>query len=636
VRPLSSLPPFEQVLIGLDLPADQETRTFDTTMGRRQESSPAGSDGHGYLPEIAVTLGIGPGAAAQVEPADLQVAELIGRGGMGEVWLARQRSLGREVALKTTPPAAGARAEQALIAEARITGALEHPSIVPVHALGRAASGQPVLVMKRVEGVVWRELLRSPQHPHWASLGSEEPLVVHVQILMQLCNALELAHRRGVVHRDIKPANVMVGSFGEVYLVDWGLAVEVGRLEQGPRRLEGTPAYMAPEMIAGLPVDARTDVYLLGATLHEVLTGAPPHAGRSLAEVLQHGYDAAAHDYPEVPAELAALCRQAMSRDARARPASARVCRDHLAAYLRHRASEAIVRRGREVLAALGEAGAPPSNRRALLEECLVTLRLALAEWPESPAARTALDDWRRIALTVEVDEGNLSTAQHLLEQMDRPPADLGDRVAELERRLTRERQEADRGRRAAFESDAGIGARERRLVGILLAVAVVLVASLAIPHAARGTLGAQEILLFLAVPFVPFALLVILLRRRLLGNVYARRTVALLGLLFTLTLVHRTVAWVAGRPADETLVGDLFVVAGVCGAGGIVLARWWFAGLVAGLTGACLGVWNPALAAPAFSSTALLIAFVAVISWSRDVRAAGRATGAPPGPSRL
>lgn len=621
----SLFPPFDDVLTRLEFGSEDETRPFDATIKRRSGAARRGQDAAGHLPELEVVLGGDSTKSSATEETDLQVAGLIGRGGMGEVWLARQRSLGRDVAIKTTLPDADTAVEHALVAEARVTGALEHPSIVPVHALGRAPSGQPVLVMKRIEGVAWRTLLREPDHPHWAHLGPEEPLVVHVQILMQLCNALELAHRRGFVHRDIKPANVMVGSFGEVYLVDWGLAIEAGRQSSEPRRIEGTPAYIAPEMTAGLPVDARTDVYLLGATLHEVLTGAPPHAGRSLAEVLGNGYEGTDHSYGSAPAELAALCREAMRREPSARPASARAFRDRLAAFLSHRASAAIVRRGRALLDELsqidGGAVAAPAQRRALIEECLVTLRLALAEWPENPSARSALEDWRRIAVSVEIQEGQLAAARHLLEQMDDPPDELRRKLAELEQRVARQQQEADLGRRAAFEEDVRVGARERRLVGFLFMLSALLVAVISTLRPAELTSAASGPLLLVIGPAAVFALLFVVLRRRLLGNAFARRSVALLALLLALMLVHRTMAWVAGQAPHHTFVAESLMVAGVCGTAGMMLARWWLAGLALGLGAALLGIWNPAWAAPAYRALSLLLPLVAAVSWWRDAR---------------
>src|SRR5262249_2783401 len=155
-----------------------------------------------------------------------------------------------------------------LLTEAVITGSLEHPSIVPVHALGCDDAGRPVLVMKRIEGVCWRGMARDEHPPGWAAIDAAGGgrRTAHVANLMAVCNAMHFAHRRGVVHRDLKPGNVMIGSYGEVYVVDWGIAA---RIEAGPSpvALVGTPAYMAPEMVWGEAhrVDARTDVYLLGA-----------------------------------------------------------------------------------------------------------------------------------------------------------------------------------------------------------------------------------------------------------------------------------------------------------------------------------------------------------------------------------
>ena len=191
--------------------------------------------------------------------------------------MAEQRSLAREVAIKTVKDHAGERARDALCDEAVVTGLLEHPNVIPVHALGCDSEGRPLLVMKRVEGVAWRDLLRDPEHPAWATHAAapEDRLAFHLDVLADVSQAAAFAHSRRIVHRDIKPENVMIGEFGEVYLLDWGLAVTAGR-ELEPGTLVGTPAYMAPEMVGGGRVDGRTDVYLLGATLHEVLTGRPP------------------------------------------------------------------------------------------------------------------------------------------------------------------------------------------------------------------------------------------------------------------------------------------------------------------------------------------------------------------------
>src|SRR5204863_2462534 len=136
----------------------------------------------------------------------------LGEGGMGTVDRALQRSLGREVAIKRVRDRrAGDGAVRALLAEARVAGSLEHPNVVPIHALGRDAGGDPALVMKRVEGVSWSALIHDPAHPRWSDLPRDR-LRWHLETLMQVCNAIELAHSRGIIHRDLKPNNVMIGS----------------------------------------------------------------------------------------------------------------------------------------------------------------------------------------------------------------------------------------------------------------------------------------------------------------------------------------------------------------------------------------------------------------------------------------
>ena len=143
-----------------------------------------------------------PRVERNVDTVDLSLGPTIGKGGMGVVRLATQRSLDREVAVKVVSSDRPA-SVRALVREARVAGRLEHPSIVPVHALCWTDEG-PVLVMKRIDGASWRELIANPHHPLWA--GREgEPLEWHLEVLQEVCHALELAHSRGVLHRDIKP-----------------------------------------------------------------------------------------------------------------------------------------------------------------------------------------------------------------------------------------------------------------------------------------------------------------------------------------------------------------------------------------------------------------------------------------------
>jgi len=204
-----------------------------------------------------------------------QVLERLGRGGMGSVWLARDTQLDRMVAIKVVNEAKDDRQMAArLRREAFCVAALEHPGIVPVHELGELPDGRTYYVMKRVEGKTLEE---------WRAGGHSLP--ERLRLMLRLAEIVAFAHERGFVHRDLKPENVMVGPFGELYVMDWGLALPGDLATRGggddapgiTRHGEvlGTPGFMAPEQRAGggVAIDARADVYAAGALL-EFLAGA--------------------------------------------------------------------------------------------------------------------------------------------------------------------------------------------------------------------------------------------------------------------------------------------------------------------------------------------------------------------------
>ncbi|MFO0614937.1 MAG: protein kinase [Polyangiaceae bacterium] len=215
-------------------------------------------------------------------PAHLSVGRELAAGGMGHVHPAVDRNLLRRVALKrldkdyTGTPFY----RDSFIAEAQMAGQLEHPNIVPVHELSVDENGVPYFTMKLVQGESFDEWLR--KRPP----GAIERIEGGIEILLKVCDALAYAHHRGVVHRDLKPANIMVGDFGQVYLMDWGLAKLTRTAPasgeyalMNARGPVGTPEYMAPEQARGNPadVDERSDVFGLGALLFEVLAGFGPY-----------------------------------------------------------------------------------------------------------------------------------------------------------------------------------------------------------------------------------------------------------------------------------------------------------------------------------------------------------------------
>ena len=282
-----------------------------------------------------------------------RVGDLLGEGGMGEVRTCRDRRVGREIAMKVVRPVHGG--DQAMrerfLREARVQGQLEHPCIVPVYDIGLGADGATYFTMKRVRGHTLESILDALR------AGDEEARKrwSRRRILADLstvCGAVAYAHARGVVHRDLKPANVMLGDFGEVYVLDWGIARLVDDPAADPSdrvqapispdrktaqgAIVGTPGYMAPEQLTAVAdLDGRADVYALGAILYEVLTLKALHAGDTV-EALMASTLSAPPPPPalDVPPELDVLCRDATERDRARRLPSAQAMREALERYL--------------------------------------------------------------------------------------------------------------------------------------------------------------------------------------------------------------------------------------------------------------------------------------------------------------
>jgi serine/threonine protein kinase/thiol-disulfide isomerase/thioredoxin len=301
-------------------------------------------------------------------PADLDLRgyewnEILGKGGMGEVYRSCDPALGRDLAIKVMKaefqhhPSV----ERRFIREARITGSLQHPSIVAVHNLGRLPDGRLHYTMRLVRGRTLAEILKEDS-------GKPECFSSLLAIFQKACEAVAYAHSKHVIHRDLKPMNVMVGKFGEVQVMDWGLAKlltaeaepaeEEPRLEPGGTLIHtettdmpsdltrsgtgvGTPAYMAPEQAQGdwELVDERVDVFALGAILCLMLTGRPPYSGEDGNEVLRQArYGDLAEALTRLEqcgadAALTDLCRECLAVDRRQRPRHAGVVARRVAEY---------------------------------------------------------------------------------------------------------------------------------------------------------------------------------------------------------------------------------------------------------------------------------------------------------------
>jgi hypothetical protein len=379
------------------------------------------------LEVLGQLAGVSPTASLQ-----LRAGDEIGRGGMGVIRAAEQVSLGRTVAIKTVrPDHRDPDAALDLLREAWITGSLEHPNIVPVHHLGVDDRGLPLIVLKRIEGVAWAAVFGDAAAVK-ERFGATDLLAWNVGILMRVLDAVRFAHSRGIIHRDLKPSNVMIGDFGEVYLLDWGIAVSLrpdpsGRLPLASesRQIVGTPCYMAPEMAdITLSLSERTDVYLAGAVLAELLSGKPPHLATTPIAALA----SIAVSEPELPTdaphELAAICRRAMHRDPAQRFATADDMRLALQRYLDHRGSELLLVGARERLGALRAAidTGDGNEVHRIFGACRFGFHEALAAWPDNGEARAGLE-----AATVAVAEFELAhdapdAAVALLAELHPPP----------------------------------------------------------------------------------------------------------------------------------------------------------------------------------------------------------------------
>jgi len=308
-------------------------------------------------------------APVATDGARFQILRPHASGGLGDVFVARDGELNREVALKEIQarhadhPESRAR----FVREAEITGGLEHPGIVPVYALGQYADGRPYYAMRFIRGDSLKQAIERYHNPQAQGLPS---LGFHSLSFRQLltrfiavCNAVAYAHSRGVLHRDLKPSNIMLGEFGETLVVDWGLAKAQGAPDPqdaatgstGPWLLPltnsdseltrtgqalGTPAYMSPEQAAGRldQLGPASDIYSLGATLYHLLTGQAPFPKSDVGEVL---HKVQKGDFPpprrvnrEVPAALEAICLKAMAFQPRERYASAKALADDLEHWL--------------------------------------------------------------------------------------------------------------------------------------------------------------------------------------------------------------------------------------------------------------------------------------------------------------
>jgi serine/threonine-protein kinase len=550
-----------------------EDGTVPSAPTRGAAAMPAGVD----LPTIELREG----------DAELAVLQTLGVGGMGKVLLALQRPLQREVAVKVPrDEAATPQVTAELMREALVTGRLEHPNIVPVHLLARGRDGAPFFVMKRIEGTVWRTLLDDPDELAAFGARALDPLGFHLGVLLEVCDAVAFAHSRGVLHRDLKPDNVMLGRFGEVYVLDWGLAVTTGddpllTRARDSHGLCGTPAYMAPELAAGdgAQLSERTDVYLLGAMLHHVLTGRPPHDGTTIIQTLTAAWESSAPEFTaNVPDELASVCRRAMARAPDDRPGSVHVFRDALEAYLRRRDAHALAAEAErrlqmlEAALALARTGAPtpPLALQVAFTEC----RFAFRQVKDVPGLEaTAQRGLERAVVAMahgEVLAENLVAARAHAAELASVPPDLAEALTALEQTL-----EGRKARVAALEQleletdlDAAVALRSRVALTVAVVCSVGMLGIAVLKRLGLMPFGFREAVVGMGVFAAGIVLAELVIRRRSRLNDAQRRLLRGNHVALASFVTFWAGAWWLGLGFEQAAVGFMFYVA----------VNWWIA----------------------------------------------------------
>jgi WD40 repeat protein/serine/threonine protein kinase len=342
---------------------------------------------------------------------DYLLVDRIGQGGRGVVFRALQTSIDRNVAVKMIKPehSENRGARDAFLREALITGSLDHPNIAAIHDLGRASDGSLFYAMKEVRGEPWHRSIKAK---------SEDE---NLDILMKVCDAAAYAHSKGVTHRDLKPENVMLGSFGEVFLMDWGLAshkfmrrgMEITEEPDGgaSTEVEGTPAYMPPEMLA-MPFDELrpcSDIYMLGGILYRIVTGLHPHAkdAPNFIELVKNNVIQPA----DKKGELVDIALKALSTNPEDRHASVKEFQRDIANYRSHAESLRLL-----AMAQKFQEKAHSSKNYNDCAQALSAFREALKLWPECAEAEDGVEASGRFYSGIAFEKGDFDLALSLLD----------------------------------------------------------------------------------------------------------------------------------------------------------------------------------------------------------------------------
>ena len=435
--------------------------------------------------------------------------------------------------------------------------------------------------MKRIEGSLWTDLLKvDTQSRPTANLDR------HLSVLADVCNAVHYAHSKQIVHRDIKPGNVLIGEFGEVVLVDWGVAARFD--DPAPGVAYGTPGYMAPEMAYGEQVDARTDVFLLGATLHKVLTGRSRNFGPTGMAAMLAATRAEPTDYDDdVPEELAKICNRACALKPTQRFPTAQSFRDALIDFRRHRLSVqfalAASARFDEVKALVAVA---EPDALAIVELGVATcyaFEQALDEWDGNKIARRELQRLLEVLIPWQLQAQDWDKASHSLERLraltDDAYADLGVTVEVEQRRV-------QALHKLGQELDLSIGSGWRIAFLMAFAVTAFVYGAAIVGGVWAGAIDDDHRLSLFAsaTSLLGFSSVLLAFRDRLLRTLVNQRIMYTLLAGFVSVFLHRVMSWGLDVDIHDVYPVDLLLLTlASCVAGITVDLRiLWLSGIMA------------------------------------------------------
>lgn len=402
----------------------------------------------------------------------------LGEGGMGIVHSAIQNAMGRQVAVKEVrAQVANKHTIRTLLQEAWITGFLEHPNIIPIYDISENDRGEPMILMKQVTGKDWATYL---QNPELIENQAGDLLMWHLEVFDQVCRGVYYAHSRGIIHRDLKPENIMICDQGEVYVLDWGIALALDDRHSSwipraadARHMTGSPWYMAPEMIKGdgRELSIQTDIYLLGAILYELVTGKPPHKGSALPEILKN----IPKFEPVFPADTCSSLQEiicsCLQKDPQKRPKCVNTVRSAIQTYRDYREINQVIADAElelEMMKACIEKG----DQRSTIFSHYFAARFGVEQLRKHPLKTDHLSlesTFHEASLDLiewAFKEQLLETAALTLKYLRKEEPQYAKRIQEA---INQEKQKAENLRKLAITHSETIGVKTRTFVMVLV-----------------------------------------------------------------------------------------------------------------------------------------------------------------------